>query len=90
MVQLLNKKNKKGESLGNKTCLSFSLPSWGLAVCLAKAPVYYFVLSSFSSSMSFREALTLLDTSFPWEKSRWRSLKVILSGASPVKVFSCS
>lgn len=54
------------------------------------ARVYCLVLSSFSSSMSFLEALTLLDTSFPWEKRRWRSLKVRLSGASPGMEFSCS
>lgn len=50
----------------------------------------HLVLSSFSSSISFLEALTLLDTSFPWEKSRWRSLKVRLSGASLGMEFSCS
>ena len=51
--------------------------------------VVYLVLSSFSSSMSLRDALTLLDTSLPWENSRCRSLKVMLSGA-PGAAFSCS
>lgn len=55
-----------------------------------KARVYCLVLSSFSSSMSLREALTLLETSFPWEKRRWRSLKVRLSGAPLGIEFSCS
>lgn len=55
-----------------------------------RARVYCLVLSSFSSSMSFLEALTLLETSFPWEKRRWRSLKVRLSGASLGMEFSCS
>lgn len=41
----------------------------------------HFVFSSFSSSVSLREAFTLLDTSCPWEKRRWRSLKVRFSGA---------
>lgn len=45
--------------------------------------ILYFVLSSFSSSISFRDALTLLETSFPCEKSLWRSLKVKFSGAPP-------
>jgi hypothetical protein len=39
--------------------------------------------------MSLRDALTLLDTSLPWENSRCRSLKVMLSGA-PGAAFSCS
>lgn len=56
----------------------------------AEPRVYCLVLSSFSSSMSLREALTLLETSFPWEKRRWRSLKVRLSGASLGIEFSCS
>lgn len=51
---------------------------------------YYLVLSSFSSSMSLRDALTLLETSFPWEKRRWRSLKVRLSGLPLGIEFSCS
>lgn len=56
----------------------------------AEPQIYCLVLSSFSSSMSLREALTLLETSFPWEKRRWRSLKVRLSGASLGIEFSCS
>lgn len=39
------------------------------------------MFNSFSSSISFLEAFTLLDTSWPCEKSRWRSLNVKFSGA---------
>lgn len=60
-----------------------------LATSPARALRYCLMLSSFSSSMSFREAFTLFDTSFPWEKSLCRSLKVRLSGAPPI-VFSWS
>lgn len=41
----------------------------------------HLVFSSFSSSVNLREALTLLETSWPWEKRRWRSLNVRFSGA---------
>lgn len=47
----------------------------------AEGLLLHFVFSSFSSSVSLREAFTLLDTSCPWEKRRWRSLKVRFSGA---------
>lgn len=43
------------------------------------------MFSSFSSSMSLREALTLLETSFPCEKSLWRSLNVRFSGAPAIE-----
>lgn len=60
-----------------------------LAISPARALRYCFMFSSFSSSMSFRDAFTLFDTSFPCEKSLWRSLNVIVSGAPP-SVFSWS
>lgn len=72
-------------------------PGGGGDVVLQVAPgrwtppaFHYLVLSSFSSSMSLRDALTLLETSFPWEKRRWRSLKVRLSGLPLGIEFSCS
>lgn len=50
----------------------------------------HFVFSSFSSSVSLREAFTLLDTSWPCEKRRWRSLNVRLSGAPALPARSAS
>lgn len=62
----------------------------GMAFSPAKAAAgYCFVFSSFSNSISFREAFTLLETSFPCENSLWRSLNVRFSGA-PLMEFSCS
>lgn len=70
-------------------CFFFFSPGMGhiLAISPARALRYCFMFSSFSSSMSFRDAFTLFDTSFPCEKSLWRSLNVRLSGAPPI-VFS--
>lgn len=99
-VQLLNdyNKNKKGEGGCQTTQTGGNEPRRGRRqggsgrweVKERGRGVYCLVLSSFSSSMSLREALTLLETSFPCEKRRWRSLKVILSGLPPGIEFSCS
>ncbi len=87
LIVLLSMKPQKNVWKPQLDVLCFSLQGrvtyWQLVLR------YCFMFSSFSSSMSFRDAFTLFDTSFPCEKSLWRSLNVRFSGGPPI-VFSWS